>query len=142
VNLSALWNDEATEEEVINCYQELVDTGMAWQLEGYVGRTAMSLIDLSRVCRFRENELKYVGHGIEIDLKGELTFVELSDGYWAGRIVKQGITGYGTTKKGAKEKVLRMLESLVYYLKDFPEALDKRMDRNQMTWKRTEGPKG
>ena len=49
LDLSALWNEEATEEEVIDCYQELVNTGIAWQLEGYVGRTAMDLIKEGRI---------------------------------------------------------------------------------------------
>jgi hypothetical protein len=34
-----------TEQELIECYQELINNGMAWRLEGSVGRTAMRLIE-------------------------------------------------------------------------------------------------
>lgn len=36
---------EGTEEEVIEAWQYLVDTGLAWQLQGWFGRTAFDLID-------------------------------------------------------------------------------------------------
>jgi hypothetical protein len=37
--------EEATEEEQINAWQHLVDTGLAWQLQGWFGRVAEQLID-------------------------------------------------------------------------------------------------
>lgn len=43
--MDALWNEEATQEEVIACYQRLIDSGDAWNLEGHVGRTAMEFIE-------------------------------------------------------------------------------------------------
>jgi len=45
---SFLWDDEADEEEIIVGYQGLIDNGMAWKLEGHVGRTAMSLIEAGK----------------------------------------------------------------------------------------------
>ena len=36
---------DGTEEEVINAWQYLLDTGLCWQLQGFFGRTANSLIE-------------------------------------------------------------------------------------------------
>jgi|TARA_Y100000296_G_scaffold76201_1_gene96629 hypothetical protein len=36
---------EGTEEEVINAYQYLVNTGLAWKLQGFFGRNANYLIE-------------------------------------------------------------------------------------------------
>ena len=35
---------EAEEDEVIQAWQHLINTGMAWQLQGWFGRTAVDLI--------------------------------------------------------------------------------------------------
>ena len=45
MDYSALWREDASEDEVIELYQELIDTGQAWHLEGHVGRTAHALIE-------------------------------------------------------------------------------------------------
>jgi hypothetical protein len=44
-NLTAVWDENATDEDVVRAYQFLINTGQAWQLEGHVGRTAMNLIE-------------------------------------------------------------------------------------------------
>lgn len=44
-NLDALWREDATLEETVETYQDLIDTGQAWRLEGTVGRTANDLIE-------------------------------------------------------------------------------------------------
>lgn len=43
-----LYDDSATEEEYVSGFQDLIDSGMAWKLEGSVGRTAMDLINSGR----------------------------------------------------------------------------------------------
>lgn len=36
---------EMNQEEMVNFFQELIDNGMCWQLQGHYGRTAMALIE-------------------------------------------------------------------------------------------------
>ena len=36
---------DATQEEQVRAWQHLIDTGLAWSLQGFFGRTAMSLIE-------------------------------------------------------------------------------------------------
>lgn len=37
--------EDGTEEEVLAAWQHLVDTGLAWKLQGFFGRTARHLIE-------------------------------------------------------------------------------------------------
>jgi hypothetical protein len=46
-------NNEMTQEEVIEFFQELIDTGHAWRLQGHYGRTALRLIEYG-YCRRAE----------------------------------------------------------------------------------------
>jgi hypothetical protein len=45
VGLAEGFIEADTEEQVIEAWQTLVDTGMAWQLQGWFGRTARHLIE-------------------------------------------------------------------------------------------------
>jgi len=42
-------DQSCTYEEAIELFQELVDNGMAWQLQGFYGRTAKMLIDSGEI---------------------------------------------------------------------------------------------
>ena len=43
--LADVKEDEITEELILEAWQYLVDTGMAWTLQGWFGRTAKQLIE-------------------------------------------------------------------------------------------------
>jgi len=81
-DLSALWREDSTEDEVAECYQDLIDSGQAWQMEGHVGRTAMGLIEAG-VCTLGEiGHRDYWGnyipsrHEVEPGTKGSIEYVE------------------------------------------------------------------
>ena len=44
-NIIAFESGELSECEIVDLFQHLVNTGMAWQLQGTYGRTANAMID-------------------------------------------------------------------------------------------------
>lgn len=45
VGIAEGWIEADSEEQVVEAWQHLVDTGLAWQLQGWFGRTATRLIE-------------------------------------------------------------------------------------------------
>jgi len=43
------------QEEILEAWQHLIDTGLAWSLQGWFGRTAESLIEQG-LCKRREDK--------------------------------------------------------------------------------------
>ena len=59
VGLAEGFIDADSEEQVIEAWQHLINTGLAWQLQGWFGRTAMSLIEQG-VCTNPRNEQAHI----------------------------------------------------------------------------------
>ena len=47
----AFENGDCSEQEVIEGFQNLVDTGLAWQLQGSYGRMARRLLEAGEITR-------------------------------------------------------------------------------------------
>lgn len=82
MNYSALWDEEATQEELIETYQELINNGQAWRLEGSVGRTAMALIESGQCILGEVGHTDYWGnyvpsrHEVKPGTKGSVEYAE------------------------------------------------------------------
>ena len=46
--------DPVSEEQYLAAWQHLVDTGVAWQLQGFVGRTARNLLEAGLIVTPRQ----------------------------------------------------------------------------------------
>ena len=44
-NIIAFEQGDLTDDETVVLFQHLIDSGLAWQLQGFYGRTAISLIE-------------------------------------------------------------------------------------------------
>ena len=60
--LTALWREDATEEETVEAYQAIVNSGDAWRLEGHVGRTVMALIEAGEIALGHDGHRDYWGN--------------------------------------------------------------------------------
>lgn len=81
-DMSFLWDEDADEQTVIEGYQHLINTGMAWRLEGHVGRTAMDLIEAGKCMLGEEAHFDYYGnrvparHEVQPGTKGSPEYVQ------------------------------------------------------------------
>lgn len=64
MSYEALYKEDATTEEQIECYQRLINSGDAWKLEGHVGRTAMGLIEAGQCILGRTGRRDYWGNHV------------------------------------------------------------------------------
>lgn len=77
-----LYDEDTSEEEMIEGYQSLIDSGMAWKLEGSVGRTAMDLIESGLCVLGPEGHRDYYGNyvpgrdEVEPGTKGSVEYAE------------------------------------------------------------------
>jgi len=62
--MSQFYDDDQTQEEYIENMQELINSGMAWRLEGSVGREAMSMIEGGQCILGEESHTDFYGNRV------------------------------------------------------------------------------
>jgi hypothetical protein len=60
--LDALWREDATEEEHLDALQSAVNSGVAWRLEGAVGRAADAALEARLIALGHEGHRDYYGN--------------------------------------------------------------------------------
>jgi len=77
-----LWREDVPMDEMIEGYQGLIDSGMAWKLEGFVGRNAMNLIEAGKCTLGPVGHRDFYGNyvpskfEVEAGTKGSQEFVD------------------------------------------------------------------
>jgi len=80
-DLTAIYREDATEEEYVAAYQSLINSGAAWTMEGSVGRQAMALIEAGLCALGETGSRDYWGnalpsrHEVEEGTKGSVQYV-------------------------------------------------------------------
>jgi hypothetical protein len=64
VDITAIYREDATEDEYLDALQALVNTGDAWRLEGSVGRAAMAAIEAHLIALGEQAHRDYYGSRI------------------------------------------------------------------------------
>lgn len=62
IDITVLYREDATEEDILDTFQHLVDTGIAWHLEGTVGRCASEMIQSGAIMLGETPQRDYYGH--------------------------------------------------------------------------------
>jgi predicted AAA+ superfamily ATPase len=53
------WEPALDEKQIVEAWQHLIDTGLAWRLQGWFGRTASALIEQG-VCHEAKNTARWL----------------------------------------------------------------------------------
>lgn len=78
----SFYDEDVTREEYVAAYQEMIDNGSVWRMEGSMGRTAMSLIESGDCILGETGHTDYWGnyvpsrHEVEPGTKGSVEYAE------------------------------------------------------------------
>jgi hypothetical protein len=64
MDYAALYDENATQKERVACYQRMINEGVAWRMEGHVGRTAMRLIEDGQCMLGKQDQQDYWGNNV------------------------------------------------------------------------------